>query len=569
MNYICGIQQQSSKSMKRLGIGLVILLGLVMISLGLVMISKRSQDKELPTPQANQQTDAKAIETSQPNDSLAYINEELKANPEDPVAWVKLTLFYSNPKSELEDINELYEAIMKSITFIHKHPKRGNEAYAIWKAAYLPVEQKTKELTALDKAIQKDPNNLDLYEQRANLYLSMGQQELAQVDFLQMIYVSPNNKKGYEALAELGNDNLSPIWASILTLAPTSPIAYHQASENLRMSGDWDEAIDIVIKGLSRHGDDKDHTLYKHLCFLLTRSDDAARWISKLQEEMCKQPNRPEWVLLLATLYDSSCHVDCEQAVHYFQEALKEVPQGGYFYLSTIEQMAICYVELGSLDSALLYTDMAIETDPSFAGYHYNKAMMLHAFGNTRAAITELNNYFAHPNCNKGDAQTYYKRAYYKTEIKDLSNALADVEQAMAKDTAPTASAYLIRGDIYAAQGKSKQAKADYKTVLENTSSDDSRTRVFALIGLGDKKQAMQILTDDIKEYKELGILHDSNFYLLLRTLIKYGHVELARYFWEISAEWGYPYPCIGENIRVVRNNPRYKELKKRGVNIL
>ena len=555
--------------MKRLGNRLLILLCLVLISLCLLLISMRSQGKELLTPQANQQTEAKAIETSQPNDSLAYINEEIKANPEDPLAWVKLTLFYSNPQSKPDDINELYEAIMKSITFIHKHPKRGNEAYAIWRAAYLPVEQKTKELTALDKAIQKDPNNLDLYEQRANLYLSMEQQELAQVDFLQMIYVSPNDKKGYEALGELGNDNVSPIWASILTLAPTAPKAYYQASEYFRMSGSWDEATNLAIEGLSRYGDDEDHTLYSHLCFLLTRSDDAARWISKLQEEMRKQPNRPEWVLLLATLYDSSCHVDCEQAVQYFQKALKEVPQGSRSYLSTIEQMAICYVELGSLDSALMYTDMAIKTDPSFAGYHYNKAMILHAFGDTRAAITELNNYFAHPNRNKDDAHAYYKRAYYKSEIKDLSGALADVERAMAKDSTPDPSAYLIRGDIYAAQGKSKQAKADYKTVLENTSSDDSRTRIFALVGLGNKKQAMQILTDNIKECKELGILDDSNFCLLLRTLIAYGKVELARYFREISTEWGYPYPCIGENTRVVKNNPKYKELQKRGINIL
>ena len=555
--------------MKRLGNLLLILLCLVLISLCLVLISMRSQGKELLTPRANQQTEAKAIETSQPNDSLAYINEEIKANPEDPLAWVKLTLFYSNPDFELKDINELFEAIMKSITFIHKHPKRGNEAYAIWRAAYLPEKQRTKKLKALDKAIQKDPNNLDLYEQRANLYLSMEQQELAQVDFLQMIYVSPNDKKGYEALGELGNDNVSPIWASILTLAPTAPKAYYRASEYFRMSGSWDEAMDLAIKGLSRYGDDEDHTLYNHLCFLLTRSDDDARLIAKLQDEMRKQPNRPEWTLLLATLYDGSCHADCEQAVRYFQKALKKVPQGSRSYLSTIEQMAICYVELGSLDSALMYTDMAIKTDPSFAGYHYNKAMILHAFGDTRAAITELNNYFAHPNSNKEDTEAYYKRAYYKFEIKDLSGALADVERAMAKDTAPTASAYLIRGDIYAAQGKSKQAKADYKTVLENTSSDDSRTRIFALVGLGNKKQAMQILTDNIKECKELGILDDSNFCLLLRTLIAYGKVELARYFREISTEWGYPYPCIGENTRVVRNNPKYKELQKRGVNIL
>ncbi|WP_298888205.1 tetratricopeptide repeat protein [uncultured Porphyromonas sp.] len=550
--------------MKRLGVRLLILLGLVMISMS-------SQGKELHTPQANQQTEAKAIETSQPNDSLVYINEEIKANPEDPRAWVKLTLFYSNPNYELEDINELYEAIMKSISFIHKHPKRGNEAYAIWRAAYLPEKQRTKKLKALDKAIQKDPNNLDLYEQRANLYLSMDQQELAQVDFLQMIYVSPNDKKGYEALGELGHDNQSSIWASILTLAPTAPKAYYRASEYFRMSGSWDEAKDLAIEGLSRYGDDKDHTLYNHLCFLLSRSDsDDERLASKLQKEIRKHPKDVKWTLLLETLYTGPCQAFPEKAIRCLQDALKKVPkQNKTAYLSLIDRMPKNYVELGDLDSALMYLNMAIKIDPSFAGYHYNKATILHAFGDTRAAITELNNYFAHPNSDKNDTEAYYKRAYYKFEIKDLSGALADVKRAMAKDSHPNPSTYLLRGDIYAAQGKSTQAKADYKTVLENTYSGDPRTRIFALIGLGNKKQAMQILTDQINRYKEFDDLDDSNFYLLLRTLIAYGKVELARYFREISTEWGYPYPCVNENTRVVKNNPKYKELQKRGVNIL
>lgn len=550
--------------MKRLGVRLLILLGLVMISMS-------SQGKELHTPQANQQTEAKAIETSQPNDSLVYINEEIKANPEDPRAWVKLTLFYSNPNYELEDINKLYEAIMKSISFIHKHPKRGNEAYAIWRAAYLPEKQRTKKLKALDKAIQKNPNNLDLYEQRANLYLSMEQQDLALVDFLQMIYVSPNDKKGYEALGELGYDSPSPIWASILTLAPSAPKAYYRTSEYFRMSGSWDEAKDLAIEGLSRYGDDEDHTLYNHLCFLLSRSDsDDERLISKLQEEIRKHPKDIKWTLLLETLYTGPCQAFPEQAIRCLQDALKKVPkQNKTAYLSLIDRMPKNYVELGDLDSALMYLNMAIKIDPSFAGYHYNKAMILHAFGDTRVAITELNNYFAHPNSDKNDTEAYYKRAYYKFEIKDLSGALADVKRAMAKDSHPDPSTYLLRGDIYAAQGKSTQAKADYKTVLENTYSGDPRTRIFALVGLGNKKQAMQILTDQINRYKEFDDLDDSNFYLLLRSLIAYGKVELARYFREISTEWGYPYPCVNENTRVVKNNPKYKELQKRGVNIL
>ena len=550
--------------MKRLGVRLLVLLGLVMISMS-------SQGKELLTPLANQEVEVKAAERTHPKDSLTYINKELKAHPEDPVAWVKLTLFYSNPNYELEDINELYKAIMKSVIFMHKHPRRGNEAYAIWRAAYLPVEQKTKELTALDKTIQKNPNNLDLYEQRANLYLSMGQQELAQVDFLQMIYVSPNNKKGYEALAELGNDNLSPIWASILTLAPTAPKAYYQASEYFRMGGSWDEAMDLAIEGLSRYGDDDDHTLYNQLSFLLSRADSGdERWVSKLQKEIRKQPKEIKWTLLLETLYTGPCQTYPEQAIRCLQDALKKVPkQNKSSYLSLIDRMPRNYVELGDLDSALMYLNNSIEIDPSFAGYHYNKAMILHAFGDTKAAIAELNNYFAHPNSDKDDTEAYYKRAYYKYETKDLSGALADVERAMAKDSHPAPSAYLIRGDIYAAQGKSKLAKADYNTVLENTSRDNPRARVFALIGLGNKKQAMQILTDQVNYYKKFDDLDDSNFYLLLRTLIKYGHVELARYFRWISTEWGYPYPCINENTQVVKNNPKYKELQKRGVNIL
>lgn len=358
---------------------------------------------------------------------------------------------------------------------------------------------------------------------------------------------------------------------SILTLASTPAKSYHQAAEDLRMGGDWDEAIDLAMEGLSRYGDDEFGSLYRRLSFLLSRSDsDDERLISKLQEEIRKHPKEIKWTLLLETLYTGPCQAYPEQAIRCLQDALKKVPQQDTSsYLSLIDRMPSNYVELGDLDSALMYLNKSIEIDPSFARNHYFKAMILHAFGDPGAAITELNNYFAHPNSNKDDTEAYYKRAYYKYETKDLTGALADIERAMAKDTSPDPSAHLLRGDIYAAQGKREQAKADYKIVLENTFSDDPRTRVFALANLGEKEQAMKILTDRVNYYKGYDDLDDSNFYLLLRTLIEQGNVELARYFRWISTEWGYPYPCIGENTRVVRNNPKYKELQKRGVNIL
>lgn len=96
-----------------------------------------------------------------------------------------------------------------------------------------------------------------------------------------MVCVAPNDYRGYEALRELDDDNLSPVWGNILTLAPTSPIAYLRASEFYFIS---DEAIDLAMEGLSRYGDDEFGSLYRQLSFLLSRSDSGDEWVSSYKK---------------------------------------------------------------------------------------------------------------------------------------------------------------------------------------------------------------------------------------------------------------------------------------------
>ena len=572
--------------MKRLGILL-----LVIVSVVAIVLIVRGQGKKADTPQESPQAVAEVIDTnhvkdsiaaqeraqakldsmvmSQLNDSLAYINKEIKANPEDPRAWVKLNLLYKNPKFRLDDTSKRYEALMKSIIFMHQQPKRGAEAYSMWTDAYLPEEKKSKELTALNEAIRKSSKKLDLYEQRADLYLSMNQSELAEIDLLQMVYIAPNNKRGYQALQEkMGHDQASSLWNSILTLAPKSPKAYYLASEYLRMSGSQDEALQLAMKGMTLYGDDDEHNLFNQLKYLIDRNADGEEGslISQLKRQINKHPNRPEWALLIASQYDGECHSNCQQAIHYYQAALKGINRSSSLYLSTIEQLARCYVEVGNFSFALKYQDIAIKQDPTFAGYHYNKAMMLHASGDSKAAIKELNKYLSHSNSDKSDARAYYKRASYKYEVKDFFGALIDVGQGMEMETQPTPFAYLIRGNIYAAQGKKEEANADFKAVLGNTSSDDCSTRPFAYIGLGQKEEAMKILANKVSDYQKEERTDESKFYSLLRALVEQGDADLALYFKQLSEEWPYPYPCLDENIRVVQNNPKYKELQKRGI---
>lgn len=56
---------------------------------------------------------------------------------------------------------------------------------------------------------------------------------------------------------------------SLLTLASTPAEAYQQDSKDLGVNESRAEETNLAIEKLSRHGDDKDHTLYKHLCFFV------------------------------------------------------------------------------------------------------------------------------------------------------------------------------------------------------------------------------------------------------------------------------------------------------------
>lgn len=105
-----------------------------------VVDTKHVSDSLAAREQAQAKLDSMVM--SQLNDSLVYINKEIKANPEDPRAWVKLNLLYDNPQFKLDDTSKRYETLMKSIIFMHQQPKRGAVAYSI--CGQMPISQRRR-----------------------------------------------------------------------------------------------------------------------------------------------------------------------------------------------------------------------------------------------------------------------------------------------------------------------------------------------------------------------------------------------------------------------------------------
>lgn len=96
------------------------------------------------------------------------------------------------------------------------------------------------------------------------------------------------------------------------------------------------------------------------------------------------------------------------------------------------------YVELGDLDSALMYLNKSIEIDPFLRRLSLQQGDDTPRFWRYPELPSQSSITTSHINSNKDDTKAYYKRAYYKYEIEDLTGALADIERAMAKDSVPT-----------------------------------------------------------------------------------------------------------------------------------
>jgi tetratricopeptide (TPR) repeat protein len=119
-------------------------------------------------------------------------------------------------------------------------------------------------------------------------------------------------------------------------------------------------------------------------------------------------------------------------------------------------------VAAGRLEEALADFTEAINQDPNFAPYHFDRAAVLHRLGRDEEALVD---YAAAIRLSPPLAEAYYNRGDVRAGLGDLEGALADFDYTL--ELRPEfVPAYVYRAGLHADAGNDEQARQDVEAGL-------------------------------------------------------------------------------------------------------
>ena len=488
-----------------------------------------------------------AIQNNNTEEALEYLNKELKDNPNNGYAWAWIAAVHHN--------QEEYGRALTSVDLAIKHlPKKDKQyrafAYIIRAEVYVGLGENKKALADFTSAIKETPDDIDVYEKRANLYYYMDKYDLADKDYQKIIAIDPSNVTGYmgigrNANAEKRYEDAIEQFSYVTKLASEYSSGYSFRAESFIGLKKYDEAIDDIIRALEIDYDDK-------AFYLMQEVADSAMMplVAKLKIQSTKNPNNEFWLYCLGVAYEKNGTY--KKAIAYYKDYQKKdlSPVTAY-------RISVCYSEIGDYASALEYIDCAIALDSTDYDNVMAKASLLYESGDAKAAILEIDKYVAHyPEYYWG----YYQRGWYKDNSRDIDGAIKDYTMSIILE--PTfAYAYLGRGDMYSLKGDTNSAAEDYKKVVElDTIPESNSCAQYAYLELGQNEKAVEFMNNVIeKDPNNAG-----NYYDAACLHSRMGETEKALEFMKAAFEKGYrrfAHIEMDDDLNEIRELPYFKEL--------
>ena len=495
--------------------------------------------------------DALGIIMSDPEDQAAFlenVQKALQSEPNNGVAWAYVaTIYRMQGKPE-----QALEAATKAITLLQAKPARRAMVYSLRSDIYTDLEDAVKALMDLHSAIKDAPDILDLYLKRGNLYATMGQYDLAEVDLRKIASLDTENSTGYVGLAMIAElqeryeDAIQNLNEAIKVAPDEGYLYYLRAGINIKLEH-YDEAMDDIIYTIANSLADED--TYALLNVIGTQAMPTLEAKLKAVESVSKTG---EYLFLIGLAHQ---HIgDYRGALEYYQQVTERQDLSG----TVASFIATAYQGIDDYSSALKYIDEAISLDPTDYTYIYTKAQMLFEDGNLRRALAESNKYVA---LKPDDFDGYYQRAQIKSKSQDLQGAIDDYSKAIElNDT--NLWAYIKRADCYTALGRKDAATADYRKVIEILQEHDATdiTMAYAYQSLGDQEQALATIAKCIEGTPDSAEL----YYNISGVYGRMGKTEQALDNLRIALEKGYKDLIYIENdtdLAALRDNPQYKAL--------
>lgn len=476
-----------------------------------------------------------------------YLTDEIKEYPNNGYAWLwhaALNMYVDEYGDALSDIN-------KAINKISKRDKAYiGIAYSIRARIYETVDNIEKAIEDYSTAISYVPDYYDLYKNRAEIYYNLGQYDLSDKDYSQMILLDQGDVIGYMGIGRNAMDqerykDAIEVFDFVIKLNKNYSSGYSFRAECLMALKDYNAAIDDIITAINIDNNEKAY-------YLMMNVADVAvnELVARLKIQCAKSQNRASWNFYLAKVFEHTKQY--EKAI----EQIKITSQIEYApYLSSM--ISICYSSLGEYSSALKHINLAIEGDSTDYDYVMTKANILYDMGQSSEAITLLDKYI---NNRPDDNFGYCKRGFFKGYTGDTEGAIEDYTMSIVLNP-KEATSYFLRGELYAMKGDSLLAKRDFEKVLELDSVPTSNSCAFyALLAIGEKEKAIEFINSVIEiDPSDAGIYYDAAC-----LYSKMGESKKALEYLQIAFEKGAPYSAhieFDNDLDNIRMLPEFIEI--------
>lgn len=454
---------------------------IVLFVICVMMSLTLAAQKEKRPDSYNYNRAVEAINNQNATEALEYLNKEIKENPKNGYAfsWLAYVREYQ------EEYGLALSAADKAVKYI---PTKDTEyavfALTVRARTFHALEQNDKALADYGRAIKIDPENLKLYEDRAQLLFELKNYDLADNDYKKMIELDQGNVMGYMGLGRNAKSKMLyeeavEKFSYAIKLSPTYSSGYSFRAESYMKMKKFKEAIDDIITALDMENDNKAFYL------MYDMADSAFVQLSaKLKVQAASNPTNRFWPYYLGLVYElKEKHTI---AIGYYQKSY-DIEASAL----TASRIADCYDELGDFDKALMYINRAIDMDSTRNDYLRNKGSYLDNAGRVEEALAVFDSYISK---RPRDFSGYYQRGWIKDHSQNLDGAIEDYTIAITLKP-NYAYAYMVRGRAYYLKGEQEQAKADFdEAIRRDTIADNRNASMYSYLYLGQKDKALELL---------------------------------------------------------------------------
>lgn len=500
--------------------------------------------KELNT--ANMSRAIEAYSNNDAGEMRRYIEAEIASNPKNGYAYSWLAILYNY----YEEYGYAISAAEKAIQYI---PKKDKEyvvfAYTSRANAYTKLEDYKKALADYNAAVKADPERAANYQGRGDFYFEREEYELAEKDYQKYISMEPSDPLGYMGVGrnykQQGKYEEAIRWFDKALQLRSSDYSkgYAFRGECYIALGRFDEAASDIVTALAI---DHDNKAYYHMQQL---ADSSYRTItSRLKVQATKEPNDASWPYYLGIVSERGKKYD--KAIEYYEQALQKDRSDAFY-----DRIARCYREMGNFQTALKYSNMAVEMDSTELDYRTRRVSINYELDNIPAVLQDLDF------CIKQDSPNtywyYYRRGWYKDLSGDQEGALEDYTASI---TLYPSYPYIYssRGKLLLDMGETSAARKDFQKCIELDTVDMSEMSCafYAYHYLGDDKNAVRLM--------DTLLAHDGSVYEAVCLYSLMGdHAKAINYMRKAFEEGYNNFTHIerDHDLDNIRNDEEFKQL--------